>query len=537
MNKWPIVYIRGYAGPTTGINEQVDDPFYGFNSGSTHIRIGGDGEAAFYQFEGPLVRLIGDEGYRVYVHGSQQQVLDDPAIAVERASLWIYRFYDQAATTFTAKPHENLAERLLTWGRQHVSSNGFDIEDAARGLYKLIQEIRDRTGAPKVYLVAHSMGGLIARCMIQKICQQDGRNPASQIVARLFTYGTPHGGITSAGHVAQWVEETFGPAGADIFAPELMQGYLDPGKQFGELCDPGWDPQVVDNDIFPLDQIFCVVGTDPTDYGLAPRTAMGPRSDGLVQIDHAYVRGANRAYVHRSHSGRYGEVNSEEGYQNLRRFLFGRWAVGAALVDAQLAADPGVSWQMDMRLAVRGMSVVMSEQTTAHWCPIMLNPAALQAGVVLVRTFLLDPGDRANETGVAGRRMRYTITLRLFKVHEQHGVFDFTNSTEQLPLWQDSLIVDVEPQAAPAGANGAAGAASDSLVAYAAWNSMIPGANQNPAPISSQLPPELGQPLAFEADAGNLVASVALPGPAVQGDVLGGQARIRFTVRARRAQE
>jgi hypothetical protein len=30
-----------------------------------------------------------------------------------------------------------------------------------------------------------------------------------------------------------------------------------------------------------------------------------------------------RAYVHRSHSGQYGIVNSEEGFQNLTRFLFG----------------------------------------------------------------------------------------------------------------------------------------------------------------------------------------------------------------------
>lgn len=71
--------------------------------------------------------------------------------------------------------------------------------------------------------------------------------------------------------------------------------------------------------MFPLDHIFCVVGTDPADYGWGPRTVVGPKSDGLVRIEHAYVRGAHRAYIHKSHSGPYGEVNSEEGYQNLRR--------------------------------------------------------------------------------------------------------------------------------------------------------------------------------------------------------------------------
>ena len=107
MNRWPIVYIRGYAGPTAGINAQIDDPFYGFNNGSTHIRVAGDGAPAFYQFEGPLVRLMGDEQYKVYVRGSQEQILDDPdpQAALDPASLWIYRFYDQAATTFQAPPH------------------------------------------------------------------------------------------------------------------------------------------------------------------------------------------------------------------------------------------------------------------------------------------------------------------------------------------------------------------------------------------------------------------------------------------------
>src|SRR5580700_6070105 len=98
VDRWPIVYIRGYAGPTAGINTQVDDPFYGFNSGSTHIRVDGDGAPAFYQFEGPLVRLISDEGYHVYVHGSQQAVLDNTSTDLTGApSIWVYRFYDQAA--------------------------------------------------------------------------------------------------------------------------------------------------------------------------------------------------------------------------------------------------------------------------------------------------------------------------------------------------------------------------------------------------------------------------------------------------------
>ena len=52
-----------------------------------------------------------------------------------------------------------------------VSADGFNIEVAATELYNMIIEILGRTKQSKVILVAHSMGGLVARCMMQKICQ------------------------------------------------------------------------------------------------------------------------------------------------------------------------------------------------------------------------------------------------------------------------------------------------------------------------------------------------------------------------------
>jgi hypothetical protein len=75
MEKFPVVYVRGYAGPTTGIDAAVDDPFYGFNSGGTHVRVNGDENPQYYQFEGPMLRLLTDEGYQVLVRGGQDAYL------------------------------------------------------------------------------------------------------------------------------------------------------------------------------------------------------------------------------------------------------------------------------------------------------------------------------------------------------------------------------------------------------------------------------------------------------------------------------
>jgi hypothetical protein len=552
MDRLPIVYVRGYAGPTAGIDVAVDDPFYGFNSGATHVRVDGDGDPTFYQFEGPLLRLMTDEGYRLLVRGDQHQyLLDAEPGTVTPASLWVYRFYDQAATTFVPPPHGNVIERLFRRVHQGVTADGFNIESAAAGLYDLITLIRLKTGAAKVYLVAHSMGGLVVRCMMQKICflpdaAGNRREPARDLVGKFFTYGTPHGGIAFQLDALDWIEEAFGPAGSDIFAPDKMYGYLDPKATFGNAPPRGsrWDPQAMPESVFAADDVFCLVGTDPKDYGLS-RVVVGPKSDGLVLIEHAYVRGAHRAYVYKSHSGTYGEVNSEEGYQNLRRFLFGRWQVGVDLdgLPAYSAAAHWPVWQADMRLAIRGLPIVISEQLAAHWCPIQLNAEIRRLGdspdhpVPLAGTFLLEPARPATgQPPPAGEdqntprgkmaphdgRMRYTLTLRVFKLDQGPGGFRFAEHLEQVPDWADSLIVDIGPAEDRTG-----------LSAWMAWNSEVKGANDQYDPITSGLPADQQHPTEFTREGDNYVCRVPLPAAARALPVLGENADIKISVRDR----
>lgn len=506
--KLPIVYVRGYAGNTAGIDKVVTDPFYGFNEGSTHIRIGPDDEPCFYQFESPLLRLHLDEGYHIIVDGGQELYLATHD-EIPPDSIWIHRFYDVSATTWGTSPHE------------------FRLETTAQDLLRLIETIKEKSGAPRVHLVAHSMGGLVCRCLIQKILPDLGRDP-SDCVGKLFTYGTPHGGIAfDVGHgVLERLRDITGINGAEIFGPKRMYEYLTPKTLTDPDGPPGsWDPRVMSPDrrlAIPHGQVFCLVGTDPTDYevayGLSAAT-VGPRSDGLVQIDNAYVPGAHQAYVHRSHSGRYGLVNSEEGYQNLRRFLFGDLQAEAALVGAQLPQRADTRWQAEVRLAVRGLQIVTHERTSGQWCPIQLQDGTASATgvppngtadgetcVPLVDTFLhsgLRPGD--SDT------LRYALHLRILSLQRHDGLLSFNDHLEQTADFDDILIVDV----------GADSTASQPMLS-AAWNSAIRGPIRDFRPDGrSTLGDENPAP-------GIWVNHIELPATAAP--ILGENARIRLTV-------
>jgi hypothetical protein len=249
--------------------------------------------------------------------------------------------------------------------------------------------------------------------------------------------------------------------------------------------------------------------------------AVGPQSDGLVQIDRAYVRNANRAFVHRSHSGIYGEVNSEEGYQNLRRFLFGTRRAKVLLKNIQLPEpDPddlehGIAdiWQAEIRLSIRGLPVVVSEQVAAHYCPIQLALAdGADTPVPLTTVFLLAPDrdtGRRDETGqVVSPRCRYTLQLRVIRIQERHGAFHFNKVTETAADWEDSLLVDVGP--------GPDDPGSDYL--FAAWNSKVRGVNAVRDPIAvAAVTPDT-------SDVGTSVFTVSLP-PAGK-DILGDSSEI-----------
>lgn len=309
---YPIIYIRGYAMTQSAIEETVSTPYMGFNIGSTKIRQEWTGEVKRLIFESPLVRLMKDYNYLDNYSDGIESEGEIPA-----KSVIIHRYYEQA-------------DRDIGTGEGAPS-----IEEAAEKLNDLILQVKEQVcgdddearKAFKVYLVAHSMGGLIARCLLQN--DKIGTAEAKKLVDKVFTYGTPHNGIEMRGAN---VPRFLGVWDIRNFNRKRMADYL-------EL--PSHDNVNTLNGKFPESRFFCLVGTNHKDYNMS-RIAVGPMSDGLVKIENAYVQAAPRVYTYHSHSGHYGMVNSEEGYQNLTRFLFGNMMVKGSMHVEHLPLPPSV---------------------------------------------------------------------------------------------------------------------------------------------------------------------------------------------------
>lgn len=354
----PIIYVRGFAATSGEIEDTVSDPYMGFNIGSTRARKGWTGETQRFYFESPLVRLMGEHQYDdLYYDGVDKLGIGNEAVPYR--CVVIHRYYDEASNVFGSgdtPPITHFAQGLNDL-----------ILNLKRKILANPENIKNGVTAEnfRVYLVAHSMGGLVCRAFLQNVnlSSQEARDA----VDKLFTYATPHNGIDMriVRNVPGWL--TFGDV--DNFNRDRMAQYLNLPAGIDDVSEVRG---------FPPDRIFNLVGTNPKDYRVlagASAWAAGDESDGLVRIENATTHGKGadgkeisspRAFVHRSHSGYYGIVNSEEGYQNLTRFLFGKLRIDGVLdidditlpteVDKQMKDGRQVraSYQFEVAVSIRG---------------------------------------------------------------------------------------------------------------------------------------------------------------------------------------
>lgn len=353
---YPIIYVRGFAATMSEIDQTTADPYMGFNIGSSVLRQDYEGKPVPFYFESPLIRLMKDHGYvdafkdGGYLDAPLQDDANTGHAVAPARSVWVFRYYERAS-------------ELLGNG-QRVSMEEFAVD-----LRRFILRVRDATcgddpvcrAAFKVYLVAHSMGGLVSRCYLQNICQHGApeglEDPALELAIRgssphyvdkLFTYGTPHNGIDVLGFNVP----NLGPL--DRF--QVSNFDRDRMRQYLRISNRSVGVNELDGALEPA-RCFCFIGSNYRDYEAffsLSRRATGPASDGLVMIANAYTKDSPRAVAHRSHSGHFGLVNSESGYQNLRRFLFGSIRVQALLHVDRVDLPPGVQDKFDNGAEVRG---------------------------------------------------------------------------------------------------------------------------------------------------------------------------------------
>lgn len=386
---YPIIYVRGYAMKQSEIEDTVSTPYMGFNLGSTKIRQEWDGKIKKHIFESPLIRLMKDYGYTDnYLNGTE---IED---SIPAKSIIIHRYYDAASQDIGVGDRPSII-------------------DAAEALGKLIEKVRKLVCGDdqqalndfKVNLVAHSMGGLICRCLLQN--DNVGTKKVKALVDKVFTYGTPHDGIEVAGAN---VPGFLGIWDMNNFNRKEMSKYLNLKKNSTHVNSL--------NGKFDPSRFFCLVGTNHKDYNAA-KYAVGPMSDGLVKIKNASVQNSPRAYTHHSHSGHFGMVNSEEGYQNLVRFLFGNTLVKGILEPTVLPLPPSVKKAYDEEKDIKASYFFESTVAPRGSFTYNLTERKIDHSSAVFRTF--DELLRPENLGLDKPRLPFLFSVFLDTSKITHG--------------------------------------------------------------------------------------------------------------------
>ena len=397
---YPIVYVRGYAMTANEREETFHDTYYGFAATSVEKR---DVPPPDYfhadMFEGQLIRFMKMREHAYYdaTNRGLEDCPDNPA-----RSLWVCRFYDQDVFKDKLRSIEDHAEELRALVCEIIPAR----------LRACKVDLGANLKHYKVILIAHSMGGLVCRTLIQNLLPRRKENPKDW-VHRFITIGTPHKGI-ELGRIPDFMERFVlrkaNPFDANIFEEKRMRQYLKlPSDYDPHSLGPSDSPYA-----FPVKRCLCLIGSDYESYG-AVQHLTGSFSDGLVKQDRAYVvagkpdakgkyASEQKSYwanVHRAHSGRRGIVNSYESFENVHRFIFGDVKAEIYLENVQLGGTPVENadyfYDIEFALSIRGTPVYLHRrQQTPCENAIRYSRSDLEEKTVLLHTLFLNSGLKLN---------------------------------------------------------------------------------------------------------------------------------------------
>jgi len=327
----PLILIRGFGGLNVDDERQV--AYQGFNEGTVYPHKRGEN----YIYEGLVIKYVKSQWnyhdatnvvgyYGNPVMGdvelpkalsaldpkyfSGHRVVIDPGTALElvtspgdaRKSLWVFRYYDLNARNFQI--YGEALARLV---------------DFVRDLVALKAE--GASTKPPVNIIAHSMGGLIVRELVQVTLPRMGRR-ADECINKIVTLGTPHRGIAFQG-IRDW-KFTEAEEELERFNPD---GQADASKPWSYLNF---------SKHFPPERVLCVVGTNYRTYSTRVATTLNRlfstpqeygwnynRSDGLVKQTSAQLPGAPRTFIHKSHGGYDSLMTARESFEVATRFFHG----------------------------------------------------------------------------------------------------------------------------------------------------------------------------------------------------------------------
>jgi pimeloyl-ACP methyl ester carboxylesterase len=357
----PLILIRGFGGLNVDDERQI--AYQGFNEGTVYPHKRGEN----YIYEGLVLKYLKSQ-WRYYdatnvvgYYGSPvleepelpeplqtldqkyfsgHRVVIDPGTALQlvtvpedpRRSLWVFRYYDLNQRSF--KVYGEALARLVDFVRDLTA-----LKDGSK------------PKAP-VNIIAHSMGGLIVRELVQVTLPGLGRR-ADECINKIVTLGTPHRGISFQG-IRDW-KLTDAEEELERFNPEAQADRSQP-----------WSYENFSKH-FPPERVLCVVGTNYRSYETRVATSLNRlfptpqeygwnynRSDGLVKQTSAQLPGAPRTFIHKCHGGYDSVVTARESYEVATRFFHGNVRTRIHLASAQVKR--GLDWFGKSEIFI-GMSV------------------------------------------------------------------------------------------------------------------------------------------------------------------------------------